>query len=54
MTTLLVSIPSDVTPDDRLSIKDAIGDAVRNTLDRDLSVSIDHLGLPVDVSQQED
>ncbi len=54
MTTLIITIPANIAPDDRLSLKDAVGDAVRNTLNRDIAVSIDHIGLPIDPQQLDD
>ena len=52
MSTLLVEIPTDVTPEQRHAIKDCVGFVIREVLGTDVPVSVDHIGLPVDVSQQ--
>lgn len=47
--TFLVTIPGDapISPVDRLTLKDAIGWAVRGTLVQRVDVAVDHLGMPV-------
>lgn len=53
MTTLLIDVPAEITPEQRHVLKDSIGFVVREVLAVDVAVSIDNLGLPIDPSQQE-
>lgn len=43
-----------LTADERLCLKLALGQTVREVLGAETPVSIDHLAQPVDVTQQED
>lgn len=45
--TYLLTLPRELTPDDRLALKEMIGATVRGLLLTDLAVSIDHIAVPV-------
>lgn len=58
MTTFLIDVPTEITPEQRRHLKRVIGMLCRAVLaddpDADLPITVDHLGLPVDATQLDD